>query len=154
MSTMPSPLSTASVHPQAHPRPIRDSSLDTEEYLSVHFRDHCNLSTLARQVGSSSNHLSRMFKQVTGESLSRRRMRLRLAGALSEILDGADDLARVAVESGFYDHSYMTNSFRSHFGITPKEAKVEATSRVNPDVNTRIVERPQPVFSRPRAIDW
>lgn len=110
----------------------RDTVLDTEEYLSVHFRDHCDLSTLARQVGSSSHHLSRVFKQVTGESLSRRRMRLRLAGALSEILDGADDLSRVAVESGFYDHSHMTNSFRYHFGVTPKEARLEATSPINP----------------------
>lgn len=116
----------------------RDTVLDAEEYLSVHFRDYCDLSTIARHVGSSSHHLSRMFKQVTGESLSRRRMRLRLAGALSEILDGADDLSRVAVESGFYDHSHMTNSFRSHFGVTPKEARLEATSRINPAVSTRI----------------
>lgn len=116
----------------------RDTVLDAEEYLSVHFRDQCDLSTIARHVGSSSHHLSRMFKQVTGESLSRRRMRLRITGALSEILDGADDLSRVAVESGFYDHSHMTNSFHFYFGVTPKEARLEATSRINPDVSTRI----------------
>ncbi len=103
-----------------------DTVFDAGEYLSVHFRDNCDLSTIARQVGSSSHHLSRTFKQITGETLSRRRMRLRLAAVLSEILDGADDLSRVAVQSGFYDHSHMTNSFRSHFGVTPKEARLKA----------------------------
>lgn len=110
----------------------RDIVLDTEEYLSVHFRDHCYLSTIARHVGASTHQLSRMFKQGTGESVSRRRMRLRLAAALSAIIDGADDLSRVAVESGFFDHSHMTNSFRSHFGVTPKEARLNPRAASTP----------------------
>lgn len=123
------------MHKSSRPSRSRsDTVLDAEEYLSVHFRDHCDLPTIARQVGSSSHHLSRVFKQVTGETLSRRRMRLRLAAVLSEILDGADDLSRVAVQSGFYDHSHMTNSFRSHFGVAPKEARLKVTGRVNPYV--------------------
>lgn len=109
----------------------RDIVLDAEEFLSVHFRDHCDLSTVARQVGSSPHHLSRMFKHITGESLSRRRMRLRLAGAVSEILDGASDLSRVAVQSGFYDHSHMTRSFNSLIGVTPNEARQEAMPHIN-----------------------
>ena len=100
-----------------------------EEFLSLHFREQCSLSTVAQHVGYSSHHLSRSFKQVTGESLSGRRMRLRLAEALSQILDGADDLSRVAVESGFYDHSHLTNTFRDRFGVTPREARSVITSK-------------------------
>ncbi len=46
-------------------------------------------------------------------------MRLRLGFALDQILGGVEDLARVAVESGFYDHAHMTDSFNSSFGTTP-----------------------------------
>jgi AraC-like DNA-binding protein len=109
-----------------------DIVLDAEEYLSVNFRDHCDLSTIARNVGASTHHLSRIFKQVTGETLSRRRMRLRLGAVFSEVLDGADDLSRVAVESGFYDHSHMKNSFRSYFGVTPKDARFRG--RLKPEM--------------------
>ena len=93
-----------------------------EEYLATHFREDCGLSRVARHVGYSSHHLSRSFKSITGESVSERRMRLRLSHALSRILDGADDLTTVAVESGFYDHSHMANSFRRYFGATPTQS--------------------------------
>jgi len=103
----------------------RDVILNAEAYLSVHFREGCDLDTMAREVGYSTHHLSRLFKQVTGETISRRRIRLRLAYAVSEIVEGSDDLAKVAVESGFYDHSHMTETFRSHLGLRPSEIKSE-----------------------------
>jgi AraC-like DNA-binding protein len=92
---------------------------ETEEYLCAHLRSDCDLPTIARAVGASPHHLSRMFKMITGESLSRRRMRLRLNEAMRQIDEGADDLSRVAVDSGFYDHSHLSNSFRAHLGLSP-----------------------------------
>jgi AraC-like DNA-binding protein len=106
-----------------HSRAQRDLVSDVEELLSIGFRDDLCLSTIARQVGASPHHLSRVFKQVTGENMSRRRMRLRLNHALEQVLGGADDLSRVAVEAGFYDHSHLSNSFRAHFGVTPSSAR-------------------------------
>jgi AraC family transcriptional regulator len=100
-----------------------------DEYLATHFREDCGLSQMARHVGYSSHHLSRSFKEVTGETVSRRRMRLRLSDALSRILDGANDLTTVAVESGFYDHSHMTNSFRRYFGDSPNGVRLNARER-------------------------
>ncbi|HEX6286529.1 MAG TPA: AraC family transcriptional regulator [Acidimicrobiia bacterium] len=118
---------------------------EAETYLSVHFRESCDLSTLARAVGYSPHHLSRLFKQVTGETVSRRRTRLRLASAISEILDGADDLSRVAVDSGFYDHSHMTVAFRSHLGIRPNEVRSSAKSDFS---SSRQVSRAGPIGSQ------
>ncbi|HEU4320329.1 MAG TPA: AraC family transcriptional regulator [Acidimicrobiia bacterium] len=97
-----------------------------DEYLAVHFREDCGLAEVAHAVGYSSHHLSRSFRELTGETVSRRRMRLRLSNALSLILEGADDLATVAVESGFYDHSHMTNSFRRHYGDTPNGVRLSS----------------------------
>lgn len=117
---------------------------EAEAYLSEHFRVNCGLSTLARAVGYSPHHLSRLFKQMTGETISHRRTQLRLASAVSAILDGADDLSRVAVESGFYDHSHMTVAFRSHLGLRPSEVR----SSVKPDFrSTRQGSRAGPTGS-------
>lgn len=100
---------------------------ETEEYLWAHFRSDCDLVTIAWSVGASPHHLSRVFKRITGESLSRRRMRLRLNEALRHIAEGATDLSRVAVDSGFYDHSHLTNSFKTHFGVSPTTLRSRLT---------------------------
>lgn len=99
---------------------------DAEEYLSLHFQDDRGLTEMAKEIGASPHHLSRVFKRITGESLTRRRMRLRLVSALHQIRGGAEDLSTVALECGFYDHSHLTNSFRRHFGVTPKTVRISA----------------------------
>lgn len=100
-----------------------------EEYLSVSFREHADLASIAKELGTSPHHLSRWFRRLTGESMSRRRMRLRLGFALDQVVGGAEDLSMVAVESGFYDHAHLTNSFRAHFGTTPEAARSGSARR-------------------------
>jgi AraC-like DNA-binding protein len=101
---------------------------DAEEYLSVHFREDCDLATISRDVGASPHHLSRVFKRVTGESLSSTRTKLRISFALGRILEGADDLSTVAVDAGFYDHSHLTNSLRRELGSSPTELRARLAS--------------------------
>lgn len=96
---------------------------DAEEYLSAHFRDTSTLDMIARHVGASPHHLSRLFRSVTGESLSTRRTQLRLRYAANRLLDGATDISDVAVEAGFYDHAHLTNTMRRHLGVTPRQIR-------------------------------
>jgi AraC-like DNA-binding protein len=75
--------------------------------------------TVAAAVGASPFHLSRVFKRATGQSLTEYRTALRVRFAIDQIADGADDLSRLAVEAGFYDHAHMTNTFRRRLGSPP-----------------------------------
>jgi AraC-like DNA-binding protein len=59
----------------------------------------------ARAVGVSAYHLSRTFRAVTGLTLSRYRIRLRLRRVLERLADGERDLAGLAAEAGFADQA-------------------------------------------------
>lgn len=77
------------------------------------------LSELARAAGLSPYHLSRTFRRSTGMTLSRYRHRLGVRRALGLLADGRQDLAAVAVETGFADQAHLTRTARRETGHTP-----------------------------------
>jgi AraC-like DNA-binding protein len=103
-----------------HHRPIVD---EVRQYLAWHFRDDLDLVGIARAVGVSPFHLSRMFKRATGRSLTDYRTALRIRFVIDHLTDGESDLGRIAVEAGFYDHAHMTNTFRRHLGTAPSKIR-------------------------------
>ncbi len=78
-----------------------------------------SLPELARVLAVSPHHLSRVFRAVTGHSISRHRMRLRARTALERLFDGERDIARLASELGFADQSHLSRVLREEAGTTP-----------------------------------
>jgi AraC-like DNA-binding protein len=78
-----------------------------------------SLSDLAGELAASPHHLSRIFRQATGHTISAHRIRLRVRGALERLAGGDDDLARLAAELGFTDQSHLTRSVRAETRTTP-----------------------------------
>jgi AraC-like DNA-binding protein len=87
------------------------------------------LDDLARAVGVSAYHLSRTFRGVTGLTLSRYRIRLRLRRVLERLADGEQDLAGLAVKVGFADQSHLTRTMRVETGATPAALRALLTAR-------------------------
>jgi AraC-like DNA-binding protein len=81
------------------------------------------LDPLAASVGCSPHHLSRVFRLVTGESLSTYRNRLRVRAVLSDLQDGADSLRVLAAEYGFADQAHLSRVMRRQLGRTPSELR-------------------------------
>jgi AraC-like DNA-binding protein len=102
--------------PVAHRRQLVD---DTREQLGISFRENVDLATIAARVGSSPYHLSRTFRESTGMTLSGYRTTLPVRHVLEHLAGGADDLARAAVEAGFYDHAHLSRTFALRLGFTP-----------------------------------
>lgn len=96
---------------------------ETRQYLARRFREELDLGTVATAVGSSPFHLSRTFKRATGRSITEYRTALRVRFAIDRIAGGDDDLSRLAVEAGFYDHAHMTNTFRRSLGSPPSHLR-------------------------------
>jgi transcriptional regulator GlxA family with amidase domain len=46
-------------------------------------------------------------------------LRLRLAQALSAVVDSDADITTIALDAGFASHSHFTLHFRTLFGVTP-----------------------------------
>jgi AraC family transcriptional regulator len=82
-----------------------------------------SLDRIARTVNCSPFHLARQFRAVTGETISRYVLRLRLDLALAQIAGGERDLSAVAFDTGFAHHSHFSARFHASFGITPSEAR-------------------------------
>jgi AraC-like DNA-binding protein len=74
---------------------------------------------LARAMSVSPHHLSRVFRSLTGHTISRHRARLRVRAALERLAGGDDDLARVAADEGFADQSHLCRLVRQETGSTP-----------------------------------
>jgi AraC family transcriptional regulator len=77
------------------------------------------LDRISREALMSPAHLARQFRIVTGESIARYLLRLRLGLALDRLAEGERDLAALADDLGFAHHSHFTHRFRSTFGLTP-----------------------------------
>jgi AraC family transcriptional regulator len=91
--------------------------------LTVHLDRNLELSAVAQEAGCSPFHLMRIFRAETGQSLRAYRSRLRVAAALEQLADGAEDLTQLALAAGFASHSHLTNTFRSVLGASPSELR-------------------------------
>lgn len=85
--------------------------------------DGLTLVEIGQRVGCSPYHLSRTFHQITGLTISRYRLRLRIHAALDRISAGDEDLSRIAAATGFSDHPHMTRSMVAHIGHVPSELR-------------------------------
>lgn len=78
------------------------------------------LTEVARQVGCSPHHLSRVFQRVTGRSLTSYRNDLRVRAVLHVLETGdAPPLREVAAEYGFADQAHLTRVVREQVGEPP-----------------------------------
>ncbi len=81
------------------------------------------LADLARRVGCSPHHLSRVFHRQTGMTLTRYRRRLLVLAALDAIEAGERDLTGLAARLGFADHAHLTRTVGQECGRTPRDLR-------------------------------
>ncbi|MEU8530221.1 helix-turn-helix transcriptional regulator [Streptomyces sp. NPDC048629] len=81
------------------------------------------LEDLARAVGVSPHHLSRVFHAVTGTTLTRYRNELRVRGVLQQLEEGHDGLRTLAAAYGFADQAHLTRTCRTHTGHLPSAVR-------------------------------
>jgi len=96
---------------------------DTTREVLTAVPDPLTLADLARQVGASPYHLSRVFQAETGLSLTRFRNRLRLRRALERLAAGESSLASLAADVGFADHAHFCRTVRGQLGRTPAQLR-------------------------------
>ena len=108
-----------------------------------------HLGRLGRVLQCSPFHLARQFHMATGETISRYVLRLRLGIALERLVDGEDDIAALAVDTGFAHHSHFSARFRSTFGVTPTQARAMLSKPHLDELRTIVSGSPQQ--ARPAA---
>lgn len=94
-----------------------------KSYLVRRIGERVTLDDLARSVSVSPYHLARVFHERTGMPVHRYQTRLRLRISLERLVDGTEDLTKLALDLGFSSHSHFTSSFRREFGCAPSDAR-------------------------------
>lgn len=84
-----------------------------------------NLSGLARIAGASNRHLSRLFHEHAGMSITEYRNQIRATLARELISQTRLDIEHVAQKAGFGSTRQLRRAWRRLYGTTPKEARVQ-----------------------------
>lgn len=88
-------------------------------YIESHFAENPSLADIARVVGLSPFHLSRVFQLSTGTSVVRYLRGRRLTEAARQLAAGAGDILDVAIVAGYASHAAFTRAFAEQFGRPP-----------------------------------
>ena len=111
------------LHRPSFARPSTEAAhrrLVTDTCELLHVADPAlSLTELARALAVSPFHLTKVFRRVTGETISQYRARLRVHQVLERVSGGEDNLSLIAATTGFADHSHMTRTVVAHIGRTP-----------------------------------
>jgi AraC-like DNA-binding protein len=105
----------------ATPPGVRTADLvaGAQAILAETYREPLRLEDVAGELGISATYLCRVFRRVTGRTLSDYRRTLRVRCALERLTDSRADLTSLSRTLGFSSQSHFTETFRRAFGVTP-----------------------------------
>ncbi|GGG02802.1 response regulator transcription factor [Paenibacillus abyssi] len=91
------------------------------DYIHDHFSEDITLQDLAEKVFISRNHLSYIFRNVTGETFNTYLTRVRMEKAKSMIVDGGHLIYEVAGKVGYKNVPYFSTLFKKYTGFNPSD---------------------------------
>ena len=97
----------------------RQLAFEAQKMLAAQYNRRLTLQHVADALFVSPYHLSRVFRQQTGQPIYRFLEQLRLRNAFERLGDYRNDLTQLALKTGYTSHSHFTAAFRRHFGTTP-----------------------------------
>ncbi|MCC3289915.1 MULTISPECIES: AraC family transcriptional regulator [unclassified Arthrobacter] len=102
------------------------------DYIGTHLgRPALSLAQIARAVGISERHLTRVFAEA-GTSPARYVLETRLTRAQQLLADpahAATSIAAIAASVGFVSAAHFSRAFRLEYGCTPRDARLSAAAR-------------------------
>ena len=113
--------------------PDSTSTLATKalEYLEAHFKEpELCTNDLVEHTFVSREHLSRVFKEYTGQSIHVYITALRMQAFRDALAEGQSILT-ACTEAGFSDYSSFNRSFKKLYGMTPREYRDRLKSSEN-----------------------
>jgi AraC family transcriptional regulator, glycine betaine-responsive activator len=81
---------------------------------------------IAAKAGLTSRQIERQFERHLGATPVQYYLRLRVERARELLIHTSLPILEVAIASGFPSSSYFSQCYRSHFGVTPSQARQEA----------------------------
>lgn len=90
-------------------------------YLNTHFDSVISLQQLADHVHLSREVCCRLFKKMTGKTITAYLEEYRAKKSISLVQSGQYSMTQIAAMTGFSNASRFASGFRKHFGCNPGE---------------------------------
>jgi two-component system response regulator YesN len=100
-------------------------------YIQGNYSRDLSLDAVATEVGVSAGYLSRLFKQVTGETFKGYLTRIRMQEAKRLLSQTGIRVYEIAEEVGYNDQHYFSEVFRKETGLSPLEYRNRAVGRLS-----------------------
>ncbi|MBR4653563.1 MAG: helix-turn-helix domain-containing protein [Kiritimatiellae bacterium] len=101
------------------------------EYAQAHYAESITLERLAEVIHTTPSNFRRHFTQTFGISPGRYLTTIRL-NAARNLLEATDlPIAAIAAETGFFDQSHLSKTFKRERGVTPGEYRRRHRTRSN-----------------------
>ncbi|MCR8656999.1 AraC family transcriptional regulator [Paenibacillus endoradicis] len=100
------------------------------EWLDKKFKEPLRLENMSRDLHLSAHHLSHLFKDCTGSSISDYLTAKRMQQALLLLMSGDYSVARISEEVGINNCSHFIKLFKNHFGSTPLQYRKQWLSNL------------------------
>ncbi|MFC5529235.1 helix-turn-helix transcriptional regulator [Cohnella yongneupensis] len=91
------------------------------EWLEVRYKEPLRLEQMGKDLHLSPHHLSHLFKEYSGNSISDYVSAKRMQAAVILLMSGDYSVARIAEEVGMPNCSHFCKQFKTHFGSTPHQ---------------------------------
>lgn len=91
------------------------------KYIENHYMEKITIADIAQEVGLSSSHFMKYFKNTMGTSFIEYLNEYRLTMASRLLVSSDSSILAIASEVGFDNLSYFNRSFKKRFGQTPRE---------------------------------
>jgi AraC-like DNA-binding protein len=90
-----------------------------KKYILQHYKESVSLNDLSNYIGRTPNHISHLFKSVTGMSPIDYLHHVRITKAKELMFDKMMPISVIAEETGFCDQAYFNRVFKKLTGCSP-----------------------------------
>ncbi len=91
------------------------------EFIHGHFGKKITVEQIAKDVCLSPSHLSHIFKKEVGKTVMGYLTEIRLQSARKLLLLKKYSISEIAFQCGFSSPSHLSQSFKNHYGISPRD---------------------------------
>ena len=94
-------------------------------YVNTNYKEDITLAKLAAHVHINSTYLSTLFKQEMGIPFTTYLNNIRLARSEELLRTGYQSITEICLAVGFSSPSYFTKVFKKHYGLGPREYRLQ-----------------------------